>query len=256
MTRTTAPPPSPVPAPEERNEKYLTLVEHLAELRYRVMMSAIAIVAGVIVSSFVADDFIEFLKEPAEDRAPGFQLQFIEPFENFVVYFKVSLLGGLILAMPVVLYHILRFVGPALNPNERVWLYGTIAGATGLFLVGVAFAYYVALPPGLDFLLNFNTDIAEPNIRVGSYIDFVTRLLFWTGVAFQTPLIVMYLARFRIVRAKQLWTWKRYAVVGAFIIAAIVTPSIDPVTQAIVAAPIIGLYFVGVLLAMIVQPRQ
>jgi sec-independent protein translocase protein TatC len=247
----------PPPAPEaERGEKYLTLVEHLQELRHRVMMSAIAVCIGLAISAVFADDFIEFLKEPAEERREGFQLQFIEPFENFVIYFKVSLLGGLVLAMPVIVYHALRFVSPALHGNERRWLYGTVLGATGLFLAGVAFAYYVALPPALDFLLNFNDDLAEPNLRIGAYIDFVTRLMFWTGVCFETPIVIMYLARFRIVNARQLIEWWRIAIVGAFLIAAVVTPTIDPVTQSFVAGPIIVLYFVGILLAVIVQPRN
>lgn len=252
---TTAPPPSPAPG-EERDEKLLTIFEHLAELRYRVMMSAIAVVIGLVVSAVFADDFIDWLKEPAEEKHPGLQLQFIEPFENFVTYFRVSLLGGLVVGMPMIVYHALRFVTPALHPSERKWLYVTVIGATGLFLGGVAFAYFIALPPALDFLLNFNNDLAEPNIRIGSYVDFVTRLLFWTGVSFQTPLIVMYLARFGIVRASQLLAWWRLAIVGAFIVSAIVTPTIDPITQSLVAGPIIVLYFLGIVLAVIVQPRR
>jgi sec-independent protein translocase protein TatC len=252
---TTVPPPSPAPG-EERNERLLTIFEHLAELRYRVMMSAIAVVLGLVVSAIFADDFIGWLKEPAVEKHPGLQLQFIEPFENFVTYFRVSLLGGLVVGMPMIVYHALRFVTPALKPSERWWLYGTVVGATGLFLGGVAFAFFIALPPALDFLLNFNNDLAEPNIRIGSYVDFVTRLLFWTGVSFQTPLIVMYLARFGIVRAAQLLAWWRLAIVGAFIVSAIVTPTIDPVTQSLVAGPIIVLYFLGIVLAVIVQPRR
>jgi sec-independent protein translocase protein TatC len=264
MARSTQTPPPPPTSPDdegrpeekELGEKYLTLWEHLAELRYRVMMSAIGVVIGLVISAFFADDFIDWLIDPAEEQHPGLQLQFIEPFENFVTYFRVSLLGGLALGMPMIVFQALRFLSPGLRPNERYWLYGTVFGATGLFLGGVAFAYYIALPPALDFLLNFNNDLAEPNIRIGSYVDFVTRLLFWTGVSFQTPLIVMYLARFRIVRAKQLIQWWRLAVVGAFVVSAIVTPTIDPVTQSLVAGPIIALYFVGILLALIVQPRE
>jgi sec-independent protein translocase protein TatC len=109
----------------------------------------------------------------------------------------------------------------------------------------------------MDFLLNFGGgEIAEPNIRIGSYVDFVTRLLFWTGVSFQTPLIVMYLSRFGIVSAGQLLRWWRFAVVIAFVVAAIVTPTIDPVTQSLVAGPIIVLYFLGIVLAVLVRPRR
>ncbi|MEX0681852.1 MAG: twin-arginine translocase subunit TatC [Dehalococcoidia bacterium] len=255
MVRATAPPPPPQTPEEEPGEKYLTLFEHLAELRYRVMMSAIGVVIGLVISAIFADDFLNYLKEPAEEQHPGLQLQFIEPFENFVTYFRVSLLGGLVLGMPMILYHLLRFLSPGLKPGERKWLYGTVIGATGFFLAGVAFAYYVALPPALDFLLNFNNDLAEPNIRVGSYVDFVTRLLFWTGVSFETPLIVMFLTRVGVVSPKQLIQWWRLAFVGAFIVAAIVTPTIDPVTQSLVAGPIIVLYFLGIILGVIVQPR-
>jgi sec-independent protein translocase protein TatC len=218
-------------------------------------MSGLAVVIGLAISAVFADDFIEFLKEPAEKRSENFQLQFIEPFENFVTYFRVALLGGLIVAMPVILYHALRFIGPGLRGDERKWLYGTVLGATGLFLLGVAFAYFVALPPALGFLLNFNDDLATPNLRIGAYIDFVTRLLFWTGVCFETPIVIMYLAKFRVVTARQLLEWWRLAIVGAALIAAIVTPTVDPVTMSLVMAPIIVLYFVGIGLAFLVQPR-
>jgi len=252
-----APPEPPSEAPqEEPNDRYMTLLEHLEELRFRLFISAVFVVIGLVVSVFFGERLIDFLKEPAEKKNPDFHLQFIEPFELFATYFRVSLLGGLILGMPMIVYQGLRFVGPGLKPGERRWLYGTTAGAFALFLAGVAFAYYVALPPALDFLLGFGDGLAEPNIRVGSYVDFVTRLLFWTGVAFETPLVVMYLARFGIVTAGQLLRWWRYAIVVAFVIAAIVTPTIDPVTQSIVAGPIIVLYFLGIILALFVQPRR
>ena len=253
-----APPEPPSEAPEERSsERYLTILEHVEELRFRLFISAAFVVAGLGVSVFFGNDIIDFLKKPAEARSEEFKLQFIEPFELFVTYFRVSLLGGLILGMPMIVYQGLRFVSPGLNPNERRWLYATVFGTFVLFLSGVAFAYYIALPPALGFLLDFGDgEIAEPNIRVGSYVDFVTRLLFWTGVTFQTPLIVMYLSRFGVVTARQLLRWWRYAIIAAFIVAAVVTPTIDPVTQSLVAGPIIVLYFLGIVLAVLVQPRR
>jgi len=253
-----APPEPPGEAPQEQpGERYLTVLEHIEELRFRLFISAASVVIGLGVSVFFGNDIIDFLKKPAEARSENFELQFIEPFELFVTYFRVSLLGGLILGMPMIVYQGLRFVSPGLSANERRWLYATVAGTFVLFLGGVAFAYYIALPPALGFLLDFGGgDIARPDIRVGSYVDFVTRLLFWTGVSFQTPLIVMYLARFGIVSARQLLRWWRFAIVGAFVVAAIVTPTIDPVTQSLVAGPIIVLYFLGIILAVFVQPRR
>ncbi|MCH8815569.1 MAG: twin-arginine translocase subunit TatC [Chloroflexi bacterium] len=252
-----APTKTPQDSPDEDvHDRALTLMEHLRELRFRVFMSAIGVVIGLAISAWFGQEIIDYLKRPAEAKSEDFQLQFIEPFELFVTYFRVSLLGGLILGMPMILYQGLRFISPALRGGERTWLYMTVIGATGLFLGGVAFAYYIALPPALDFLLNFGGDLAEPNIRVESYIDFVTRLLFWTGVTFQTPIIIMYLARVRIVSAGQLIRWWRIAIVMAFVIAAFVTPTWDPVTQSLVAGPIIVLYFLGIILAWIVRPRR
>ena len=253
-----APTDTPPERPDsERSERYLTLVEHLHELRYRLMVSSVAVVIGLAISTYFGDELIEFLKKPGERDGVDLQTQFIEPFELFGTYFRVALLGGIALAMPVIVYQILAFAAPGLKANEKRWVYGTVAGATGLFLLGVAFAYYIALPPALDFLLNppFGEGLAEPNIRIGSYIDFVTRLLFWSGVSFETPLVVMFLARFRIVSAGQLLKWWRYALVAAFVISAVVTPTWDPVTQTVVAGPIIVLYFLGIILAYIVQPR-
>jgi sec-independent protein translocase protein TatC len=257
MARSAAPQRPPEPPPEtEPGEKYLTLMEHLKELRYRVVVCSVGIVIGLAITAVFAGDIIDFLEQPARDRSPQFQPQFIEPFENFVVYFKVALLGGLVLGMPVIVFQVLRFVSPALRGRERMWLWGTVFGATALFLAGVAFAYYIALPPAMDFLLNFNTDLASPNIRISSYIDFVTRLLFWTGVCFEIPIVVMYLARFGIVRAAQLLRWWRYAIVLIAVVAAIVTPTVDPVTMSLVMAPMVVLYFLGIILAFIVQPRR
>src|SRR3990172_5547334 len=213
MTTPAAPPEPPPEIPnEEPAGKYLTLMEHLEELRFRLFVSALAVVVGLAVSAYFGGQLIDFLKKPAEARNPDFHLQFIEPFELFVAYFRVALLGGLIFGMPMIVYQTLRCLSPA------------ALGASLFFVAGVAFAYYVALPPALDFLLNFGGDLAEPNIRVSSYIDFVTRLLFWTGVSFETPLVV--------------------------------TPTIDPVTQSLVAGPIITLYFLGIILAWLVRPRR
>jgi sec-independent protein translocase protein TatC len=241
----------------EHSERYLTLVEHLQELRYRLTVSCIAVVLGLAVSAYFGGELIELLKQPATKDGVEIETIFIDPFELFATYFRVALLGGLAIAMPVIVYQALAFVTPGLKPEEKSWLLATVVGATVLFAIGVLFAYFVALPPALDFLLDppFAEGVAEPTIRISSYIDFVTRLLFWSGVSFETPIVIMFLARFRIVSAGQLLRWWRYALVAAFVISAVVTPTWDPVTQTVVAGPIIVLYFLGIILAYIVQPR-
>jgi sec-independent protein translocase protein TatC len=148
------------------------------------------------------------------------------------------------------------FVLPALTPQEKRWVLPLVAAMLVSFLAGVAFSFYVILPPSSDVLFNFNSDIADPQIKIGSYFDFVTRLLFWVGVTFEMPVFILALARFGMVTGRKLLGWWRFAIPGAFVLSAIITPTIDPVTQTLVAAPIIVLWAIGVVLAFIFgRPR-
>jgi sec-independent protein translocase protein TatC len=252
-----AQPSAPQPPPEEPQEeqgKVLTLLEHLQELRYRVMVCALALVIGIGASIWpLTGWFIEFLKEPARERVENFDTFFFDPLEGWTTYFRVSVLLGIAMAMPVFVYQFMAFVGPGLTKGERRWLFPIVFGASVAFLGGVAFAYYVELPPALGFLLNPPGDIGEPVISVKKYFDFVTRLLLVTGLVFELPLVVMGLAKLGVVNSRRLIGWWRYAIIFAFVAAAIVTPSIDPVTQSLVAGPMIALYVVGIGLARLVE---
>jgi sec-independent protein translocase protein TatC len=240
-----APPPPPPPAPHE--VKVLTLLEHLQELRYRLMVCAGALVITVAASFWpLTGWFIDFLKEPANER-----LYFFDPTEGWTTYFRVSLLLGIAMAMPVFVYQLLAFVGPGLTKDERRWMYPLAIGATVAFLAGCAFAYYIELPPALRFLLD--PPEGEPFISVRKYFDFVTRLILVTGLVFELPLIIMGMAKIGIVRSHQLLGWWRHSIIVAFVAAAIVTPSVDPITQTLVAGPIIVLYFLGVGLAKVAE---
>jgi sec-independent protein translocase protein TatC len=251
-----APPGEPSPRPGNADDaKILTILDHLRELRYRLMVCSGALIVGISASFYpLTGFFIRFLSQPAKDRINNFELVFTEPLEFWTAYFKVSLLLGITIAMPVIVYQLLAFVGPGLTKAERRWVYPVALGASLSFLIGCAFAYYVELPPALKFLIGNTGGVdAKPLIRIQSYIDFVTRLILVTGLVFELPIVVMGLAKLGVVRSRQLWGWWRYAIVGAFIVAAVVTPSIDPVTQALVAGPIIALYFAGVILARLVE---
>lgn len=247
------------PPNQEPDDPYgggdMTLIEHLMELRSRVTWMAIAVVIGMAI--FFVPQFgfrvIEYLLSPARQSVPDFRPQFIEPMENIAVYFRVALLGGLTLAMPVIVYHIMRFVTPALTPQEKRWVFPITIGASLAFIGGIAFGFYVVLPFTLKFLLTFGDSFAQPDWRIGNYIDFVTRILLVMGAVFETPLIVMGLAKFGVVSARQMLGYWRYAIILAFVIAAIVTPTIDPVTQSLVGGPIVVLYFVGIGLAWFVR---
>jgi sec-independent protein translocase protein TatC len=254
--------PTPIPPDddEERRRKAgeMTILEHLLELRMRVMWIAIAIVLGMCVffAPPVGFRVIEFLKEPALKHIEDFAPQAITPMENIVVYFKVALLGGIALAMPMIVFQTFRFISPALMPNEKRWVYPIAFGSTGMFALGMAFAYYVVLPQAYGFLFQFGADeIAVPAPTISSYMDLTTRLILVVGLAFETPIVIMGLAKFGIVSAQRLRRAWRFAIVIAFIASAILTPTPDPVTQTLVAGPIIVLYFLGVGLAWFVRKR-
>lgn len=250
----------PVPAPPDApptpdpSSRTVTILEHLQELRYRAMVSAGAIVAGVLASFWpLTGYFIDYLKRPAEDGRADFELYFFQPLEGWTTFFRVSLLLGIAMAMPVLVYQLLAFVSPGLTKTERRWVYPIAIGASLSFLGGVAFAYYIELPPALSFLLNPPDGIGAPLIGVGTYFDFVTRLLLVTGLVFELPLVIMGMAKIGVVTSTKLLGWWRYAIIFAFVLAAVVTPSIDPITQSLVAGPIIVLYFAGIALAKLVE---
>jgi sec-independent protein translocase protein TatC len=242
------------PIDHAEDGKVLTIIEHLQELRQRVMWSAIALIVGVLVCVWPLTKYtIHFLVIPAQDQLPNFKLHQFQLLDYWSTYFRVSLLLGIALAMPVIMYEILAFVSPGLTKSERKWLYPIVAGASAMFVIGMAFGYYVELPPALRFLLKPNTSDVEPTIGVQTYIDTVTRLLLVTGLVFEMPFVIMGLAKIGVVTSRKLWAWKRYAVLLAFVVAAVVTPSIDPITQTVVALPILVLYVLGILLAKLVE---
>lgn len=253
---TTAAAPSPRNAEDEEG-KVLTIIEHLLELRRRVMISAGALVFGVAVSIWPLTKYtIHFLVRPAQQELPGFKLHQFQLLDYWSTYFRVSLLLGVAIAMPIIMYQVLAFVGPGLTRQERRWFFPIVLGASLMFIAGMAFAYYAELPPALRFLLRPNTSDVEPTIGVSTYVDTVVRLLLLTGLVFEMPFVIMGLAKLGILTSRRLLGWWRYALLLAFVVAAIVTPSIDPVTQTVVAAPIVVLYGLGILLAKLVEGRS
>jgi sec-independent protein translocase protein TatC len=232
--------------------KELTLIEHLQELRRRLIVSAVAVVLAITVSLIFTKQLLEWLTAPARDSVENVTIIFTDPVGYWAAYFRVALLAGIAIAMPVLVYETLAFVSPGLTRAEKRWLYPVVLGASAAFVAGAAFAYYIELPPALRFLLHSGGGI-EPFINVTSYIDFTTRLMLVTGLVFELPLFVMGLAKLHIVSSRKLIGWWRYAFVLAFVISAIVTPSIDPITQTLVAVPMIILYFLGIILAKLVE---
>ncbi len=230
-----------------RDDTELTLLEHLVELRERLAKAVLALILGTLVSVVFAGRGLRVLLMPLGDTVP----QTIHPTESFIVYFRVALIGGVILAMPIIVYQLVRFILPGLLPEERKYLYFLLPGATFFFALGVAFAAFVMLPAAINFMRTFLAEQVDFGWSLDSYIAFVTRVLFWMGIVFQTPLIIFFFAKLEIVSAKQLGAARKYAVLVIAIIAAIVTPTPDPVNMAIVMVPLYLLYEIGIILARI-----
>ncbi len=235
----------------EVNEK-TPIISHVVELRKRLMWCALVLVGTTVFSFIFARDIFRIL----EMRAGEIDLIYIEMTEMLGAYFRVSFVSGLVLALPFIVYQMVMFIRPGLTLNERRYLYMLLPGILVSFALGAAFGYFIMIPPMIKFLISFGADIATPQIRVGNFVSLMLRLLLATGLCFEMPVVIFFLSRIGIVNAGLLSKYRRFAFVGAFILAAIITPTFDPMNQTIVALPLIVLYEVGILLARIGQKRK
>lgn len=244
-------------SPKEQSSEQLSLREHFRELRSRVLICMVALLLGSAVCFYFYEEILNLLITPARNVAgDDVAIIYTEVTELLSTTVKVSLLGGLVLALPIILYNVIRFVAPGLTPKERRVLFTFLPAALLAFVGGMAFGYFVMIPPALKFLLTFGGDVAEPLIRISNIVNIMIRLLFWLGIAFETPLVMFVLATFGIVNARGFSRFRRLWLVVSFIIAAAITPTIDPLNQAIVAGPLIVLYELGVLLARFADRRS
>jgi sec-independent protein translocase protein TatC len=229
-----------------------SVLYHLQELRQRLIKSVIAVAIASVIAFVFYDWLFYFLKLPAE----GISLVYIEMTEMLGTIMKVCLSAGIILAMPYLVFQGIMFVSPALTQKEKKYVYIILPWIALMFLGGVAFGYFVLIPPATRFLTSFGADIASPEIRVGNYVAVVARLLLAIGVVFEMPVITTFLARLGVLKPKWLADRRKVAIIFAFILAALITPTFDPINQSLVAVPLIILYEMSIWLARLVQKRQ
>jgi len=225
----------------------MPLLDHLKELRNRLIKIAIALLIATVLSLLFAKQAVIILIRPMGDNLP----QALKPTETLSNYMKVALICGVTLAMPIIVYQIGRFVTPGLNSKEKRYLLLLVPGATLCFVVGVAFAYFVMLPTAIPFLQGFMSDVVKQQWTIGDYLSFVANLLFWIGLSFELPLFIYFLAKLGIISDKTLRKNRKYAIIAIAVLAAVITPTIDPLNMALVMGPLILLYELGVLLARI-----
>ena len=226
-------------------ERQLPIIEHLEELRDRLIKSVIALTVTTLFSFVFAKQFLQLLVAPMGATPPVSS----SPTTNIVVFTKVALISGVALAMPVLVYQLIGFIAPGLKRQEKRYLYFVVPGATISFVIGVAFAYFVMVPTTIPFLKGFLSDIIEPNWFIDRYISFITSLLLWVGISFETPLLIFFLAKLGIVTPATLSRNRKYAVLVISVLAAVITPTPDPFNMILVMVPLIGLYEIGILLA-------
>lgn len=227
------------------------LRSHLTELRRRLTYAAISVLVTTAVAFVFHEQVLILLMEPAQQfvNIPGGKPIYTELTEFISVAAKTSLLVGLFISLPFVLYQIVMFVAPGLSPKERRYLYVLMPASLLAFIAGAAFGYRVLFPPMVNFLLNFGSDVATPLISIRSYVNLMLTLLFWMGLIFEIPVVIFFLAKIGLVTPEALARNRRYAIVAAFILGAVITPTFDPINQALVAGPIIVLYEASVWLA-------
>ncbi|MHB0976099.1 MAG: twin-arginine translocase subunit TatC [Candidatus Aquicultorales bacterium] len=240
------------------NQNVMGFFEHLDELRSRLMVSAIAIGIAAVIAYFFSFDILKILMRPLPETMPnGAEIKFhyLSVMDPFMARVKIALLGGGMVASPIIFYEVLAFLSPALKENERKWLYPTLGALVVLFMAGALFAYYVIIPPAFIWLLGQGGNVLNPILTVNEYVSFVSMFLLAFGVSFELPLVVLLLIRLGIVKRKVLRENWRYAYVACFTIGALATPDWSPLPMVALGASLVLLFEMALLVARFVEPQ-
>jgi len=229
----------------------MTIWEHLEELRKRIFISLMTVLVGFVVCWFFREPIFNFVQAPfIQFVSKGDKLSFISLTEPFIVYMKVAAVAALVFSSPIIIWQLWLFISPGLYKKERKYALPFIFFATLFFLSGCAFSYYFVFPFACRYFLSVGESFKQ-QVRVDDYFSLFSQMILWIGVIFEIPIVAFFLARFGIITHKFLLSKLKYAILIAFIVSAIVTPTPDMVTQTILAIPLIGLYGVSILVAWI-----
>ena len=246
-----------IKTPDDR----MTLTQHLAELRTRIIRSVLAIVVGIIVVLAAYDQVLEFLRQPYTDLCVRKnwdncgKLQFIGPLEGLTTRLSIATYGGIILALPVLMWQLWRFIVPALHAKEKKYAIPFVLSSVGLFLLG-GFVAYWTLGPALEFLISWAGSDVEANFQVSKYISLVGLMIAAFGIAFEFPVMLVFLQLVGVLTPQMLLKQWRYAIVVIFAIAAVITPSGDPYSMMALAGPMTVFYLISILIGLVAQKRK
>jgi len=249
--------------------KMMSFLEHLGDLRKKITVSLIALCVTFVIAFNYSEDIMRFLMFPLRytldfsvkkmymyyayhDKLQTTKLVFLSPAEGFWMNMKIAMVAALILALPVIFQQLWSFVSPGLHSKEKKYVVPFVLIATGLFLVGAAFCFFIVLPFAMEFLLTYKVgDFMMPMLSVGQYVDFCLKFILAFGAVFELPVIIIFLTKMGFVTPKTLARHRKYAILVAFIVAAILTPTPDAFNQTLMAVPMIILYEVGILMSRI-----
>ncbi len=220
----------------------MSLFDHLEELRQRIFYALIAVVIGVVGCFVGVKPLVQMLEIPAQ----GVKFLQLAPGEYFFVSIKVAGYSGILVSSPFILYQIIQFVLPGLTRRERRLIGPVVLGSSGLFFIGLGFAYIALVPAALNFFISYGADVVEQLWSIDKYFEFVLLLMFSTGLAFQIPIIQLLLGYLGIVSSEQMLSSWRIVIIAATVLGAVLTPSTDPLTQSLLAGAVLSLYFGGI----------
>ena len=231
------------------------LKPHIADLRKRLVISSVTLVIAFFACFAVYEPILEWMMFPIEKvLAPGSQMVAIEVQETFFTALKVAFFSGFLVSLPIIFWQMWLFLAPGLYDNEKKLVLPFVLGATVMFLVGASFAYYIVVPYGFEFLVNFGNSVVSVMPSIGKYVSFFTKLLFGFGLAFELPVFTFFLAIIGVVTDRTLKDFFKYAIVLIFVASALLTPP-DVITQFLMAGPLILLYGVSIYIAKIFNPE-
>ena len=229
-------------------EEGLTIWQHLGELRDRLFKTVIALAVGIAIGSLLAPTAFDLIIKPYGDK-----LLVTSPTEGLTNYFVVALTVGVTLSLPFMVFQIFGFVSPGLYDNEKKWIYVAVPFGTVLFVLGVSFAWFIMLPAAIPFLTSILPNAFKYQLTPNEYVPFVMSVLFWMGAAFEMPLVIFILAKANVVSSRILIKQWRYAIIVIAIMAAVVTPTPDPINMSIVMMPLLLLYVFSIGLAALAR---
>lgn len=240
---------------EVEEEKEMTFLDHLEELRWRIIYALGGVVVGTIVAWIFIDFFIEhILLLPA--KTSGLKLQNLRPFGQLFLYFQVAIMLGLIFSFPNVVYQLWKFIAPALKQKEKKYIKWIVLFTTFCFLCGITFAYFVMLPLTLQFAAQFGSPTIENNFSVDEYLSIILSIMLGAGLVFELPMLSFFLSSIGLLTPKLMRKYRRHSIVVIMVLAAFLTPGTDPVSQLLLAVPLVILYEISIFVSKIFQKKS